>query len=95
MTPKRAEYTAKMKRKLNELNTKIDNLESKTAEIKKDAREKYQVELTKLRHESNLAMAKFSELKSAGEASRDKTVAEMDRVNDAFAGSFHYFKTHV
>jgi len=95
MTPKRAEYTAKMKQQLDELNTKIDKLEAKTAEIKKDAWEKYQAELAKLRHESKLAMVKFGDLKTAGEASWDKTVAEMDKINDAFAGSFHYFKTHI
>ena len=95
MTPKRAEYTAMMKRQLDELNIKIDALEAKTAGIKKEARQKYQAELTKVRHESKIAMAKFGELKTAGEASWDKTVADMDKINAAFAGSFHYFKTHI
>lgn len=95
MTPKRAEYTAMMKLQLDELNTKIDKLEAKADDMKKDAREKYQTEIIKLRHESKLAMTKFGELKTASEDSWDKMVAEMDKIGDAFTKSFHYFKTHI
>ena len=38
---KREEYTAKMKHQLDDLNTKMNELEAKTKEAKADAREKY------------------------------------------------------
>ena len=95
MTPRRAEYTAKMKLQLDELNAKLDKLEAKADEIKQDAQVRYKSELTKLRHESKLAMTQFAELKTAGEDSWDKMVAEMDKIGDAFTKSFHYFKTHI
>ncbi len=95
MATKKDEYSAKMALQLDELNGKIDALEAQAQAAQEDAREKYRVELTKVRHQSNLAVAKLGELKAASEASWDKMVAEMETVSDAFIHSFQYFKTKV
>ena len=92
-TTKREEYTAMMKSQLDDLNAKMDELEAKTKEAKADAREKYKTEVAKLRHQSELALAKLNEMSAAGEDSWDNMVAEMEKVRDAFTSSFHYFQS--
>lgn len=95
MSPKRDEYTAKMKLQLDELNTRIDAIEAKAHEIKEDARKMYHAEVVKLRQQSKLAMDKLGELKTSGEDSWVKMVAEMDKIRDAFIHSFKYFKSQI
>jgi hypothetical protein len=94
MTPHTA-YITKMKIQLDELNLKMNELDAKAAEAKAEARAKYQTEMTKLRHQSKLAVAKLDELKAAGEDGWDAMVAEMEKMRDAFTHSFHYFKSQV
>jgi len=88
-------YIAKMKSQLDELNLKMNELDSKTQEAKEDARAAYKAEMTKLRHQSKLAVAKLDELKAAGEDGWDAMVTEMEKMRDAFTHSFHYFKSQV
>jgi len=88
-------YIETMKKQLDELNANMNKLEAKAQEAKDDVRHTYQDEMRKLRHQSKLALAKFDELKSAGENSWDAMVIEMDKVRDAFTHSFHYFKSQV
>ena len=95
MSTKREEYTAKMKLQLDEMNSKINALETQAHEARVDALEKYHAEVTKLRHQSNEAMAKLNELKVAGEDSWDKMVHETEKIRDALVKSFHYFKSQV
>ena len=49
----------------------------------------------KLRQQSDLAVAKLEELKTAGEDSWEKMVAEMEKIRDAFVHSFSYFKSQI
>lgn len=91
----RAEYTTRMKHQLDELNSKIDQLEAKAAKANQAVMQTYQAELAKARKESQLASAKFAEMKAAGEDSWDKMTAEMEKVRDAFVHSFSYFKSQV
>jgi len=88
-------YVARMKRQLDELNAKLDELEAKAKEAKEDARDKYKEEMSKLRHQSKLAVGKLDELKAAGEDKWDAMVAEMDKIRDAFTHSFNYFKSQL
>jgi hypothetical protein len=92
---KRDAYVAKMKLHLDELNAKMDELEAKAKEARADARDKYREEMTTLRQQSKLAAAKLEELKAAGENTWDAMVAEMEKLSDAFAHSFNYFKSQV
>lgn len=92
---KRDEYIAATKRQLDELNANMSKLEAKAQEVKEDARDKYHEEMGKLRHQSKLAVAKFDEMKAAGEESWQTMVTEMEKVRDAFKHSFHYFKSQL
>lgn len=95
MSTKREQYTAEMKTKLDELNKKIDALESKASDAKHDAKEVYKAELKKIRHQYKVAMEKFDEMKVSGEDSWDKMVAEMEKLQGAFVHSFNYFKSQA
>lgn len=88
-------YVEKMKLQLDELNEKMNNLETKAQEVKDDVRHAYQEEMRKLRHESKMAAAKLDELKAATEETWDAVVAEMEKVRDAFTHAFHYFKSQL
>lgn len=92
---KRDAYVAKMKLQLDELNSNIDELEAKAKEAKDDARDKYKEEMSKLRRQSELAVAKLDELKAVGEDKWEAVVAEMEKIRDAFIHSFNYFKSQL
>ena len=92
---KRDEYIAKMKLQLDELDAKMDKLEAKAKEAKEDARAKYKEEIANLRQQSRLAQGKLEELKASGEEKWDDMVAEMERIRDAIAHSYNYFKSQL
>lgn len=92
---KREIYTAKIKLELDQLNLKMNKLDAKANEAKEDAREKYKEEMTKLRAQSKLAVAELETLKTATEDKWESMVAGVERVRDAFAHSFNYFKSQV
>ena len=92
---KRDTYVAKIKLELDDLNSKVDELEAKAKDAKEEARAKYKEELAKLRHQSTLAKAKLEELKAAGENTWESLTSEMEKVRDAFTHSFNYFKSQL
>jgi len=92
---KRVVYIEKMKKQLDELNAKMSKLETKTQEAKDDARSKYKEEMSKLRKQSKLAIAKLEEIQAVGEDKWESMVTEMDKVLDAFKHSFNYFKSQL
>lgn len=92
---KRDEYITATKLQLDELNASISKLEARAQEAKDDARDKYNEEMRKLRHQSRLAVAKLDEMKAASEESWEAMVSEMEKVRDAFKHSFHYFKSQL
>ncbi len=51
--------------------------------------------MAKLRQQSQLALAKLDELRTAGEDTWETMVAEMEKIRDAFTHSFHYFKSQL
>ncbi len=88
-------YITKMKLQLDELNASMAEVQAKAKEAREDARDKYKEEMAKLRHQSELAVAKLDEIKAAGEDTWEAMVAEMEKVRDAWTHSFHYFKSQV
>lgn len=88
-------YIEKMKSQLDELNTKMNKLQARAEEAKEDARDMYKTEMVKLQAQSKLAVDKLGEMKTATEETWDATVAEMEKVRDAFVHSFHYFKSQI
>lgn len=92
---KRDAYIAKMKLQLDELNAKMNDLEARAQGAKADVRDKYREEMKKLRHQSKLAVAKLTEIETAGENAWEAMVTEMEKIRDAFTHSFHYFKSQL
>ena len=88
-------YIAKMKLQLDELDVKMNELEAKAKDAKAAAHDKYVEDMAKLREQSKLAKAKFDDLVDAGEDKWDNMVVEMEKVRDAFAHSFNYFKSQL
>jgi hypothetical protein len=88
-------YIAKIKLQLDELNAKITEVEAKAHKAQQDARARYLEEVDKLRDQSRLAVAKLDEVKAASEDSWQRLVTEMEKVRDAFAHSFNYFKSQL
>lgn len=95
MATSRDEYSAKIKQQLDDLNVKIDELESKVAGAKAEVRDKYQAEVSKLRLQYKQAVGKLDELKASGEESWGSMVAEVEKVRDAFVHSFNYFRSQL
>ena len=88
-------YITRMQNHLDELTANMVELEAKARSARADARERYQLEMAKLRQQSSLALAKLEQLKSAGDDTWEKLVAEMERLRDAFSHSFNYFKSQL
>ena len=88
-------YIAKMKLQLDELDAQMSILEARAEEAKEDARAKYKEEMAKLRDQSKLAQGKLDNMKSATAEAWDATVAEMEKIRDAFVHSFSYFKSQL
>lgn len=80
-------YIAKIRLQLDALNAAMDELEGKTQEAKKDARDKYKAEIGELRQQSQLAIDKLDQLKAAGEDSWGNLVADTETLRDTFT---HY-----
>ena len=92
---KRDVYIEKVKLELDQLDAKMDQLEAKAREAKAEARAKYNEEVTKLRQQSKLAKGKLAELMAAGEDAWESMVAEMEKIRDAVAHSYKYFKSQL
>ena len=88
-------YIEKMKTQLDELNSSMAKLQADAKEAKEDAKDKYQEEMAKLRHQSDLALGKLNDLKAATEDTWETMVAEMEKIRDAFKHSFSYFKSQL
>ncbi len=92
---KKDSYIAKMKLQLDELDAKMNKVEAKAKEAKEDAVDKYKEEMSKLRKQSKIAVAKLDELQKASEETWESMVTEMEKVRDAFVHSFNYFKSQL
>lgn len=88
-------YIEKMKLQLDELNASLNELEVKAHRAKNDAHEKYLLEMTKLREQSQLAVEKLDELKTDGEESWKNMMKKTEKIRDEFVKSFHDFESHL
>ena len=92
-TTTRDEYTASMRKELDELNAKVDALETKAHEARAELRASYRSELQKLRQQSQLAKDKLDSLQESSEDAWDRMVLEMDKIRTAFLQSVNYFRS--
>ncbi len=91
----RTAFIEKMELQLNKLNKKMIDLEATSQEAKEEARQKFKDDMSKLRHQSKVALAKLDELKAASVDSWKNMVTDMEKMHDAFTHSFFsLFQTH-
>jgi hypothetical protein len=88
-------YIEKVKLQLDELNASMTQLEAKAQEAREDVRAAYHEEMAKLRHQSQLAVAKLEEIKLSSEDGWEAIALEMDKIRAAFVHAFRYFKSQV
>ena len=86
-------YIAKVHLQLDELNAKVESLESKVQDAKSEIRANYRLELEKLHHQSKLASEQLAKVTAGGETSWNNMVHEMDKIRTAFMQSVNYFKS--
>lgn len=91
----RETYVARMKLQLDELNSKMTEMEGKAKVARAEARDAYRAEVDKLHEHSKQALSKLDELGKAGETTWEAMVSEMDKVRDAFMHSFKDFKARI
>jgi len=91
----RETYVAKMKLQLDELNSKMTEMEGQAKVARAEARDAYRAEIDKMHGYSKQALSKLDELGQAGEATWEAMVTEMDKVRDAFMHSFKDFKGRI
>lgn len=84
----RTAYIEKMELQLDKLNKKMSGLEATAQEAKEAARQKFKDDMSKLRHQSKVAVAKLDELKAASVDSWENMVTDMEKMHDAFTHSF-------
>ena len=87
--PQRDTYIELLELQLEELNKKMLSLEASAQETTEDARQKYKEEMSQLRQQSKVAVAKLDDLKAASVDSRGNLVTNMEKMNDAFKHSFY------
>jgi hypothetical protein len=84
----RTAFIEKMELQLDKLNKKMIDLEATAQEAKEEARQKFKDDMSKLRHQSKVAVAKLDELKAASVDSWKNMVTDMETMYDAFTHSF-------
>ena len=83
-----AAYVEKMQLQLDKLAKKMDTLESTAHQAKEAAHLKYKEDMSTLRQQSKVALAKLEQLKAAGEEGSWQTMVEdMEKMHDAFTHS--------
>ena len=87
----RTAYIEKMELQLDKLNKKMSGLETTAQEAKEEARQTYKDEMSKLRQQSKVAVAKLDELKASSVDSWESMVTDMEKMHDAFTHSFFSF----
>lgn len=92
---KRDVYINEMKSQLDALNAQMAQLESRAQQAREDMRDSYRQDMDKLHAQSDLALAKLTELRASGENTWDNMVAEMDKIRDAFSHAYKDFKARV
>jgi phage shock protein A len=91
----RDEYVAKMKKQLDEVNEKLDQLAAKSERARTEVKTRYRSEMLDLRTQARRANDKLDEIKTAGENSWDSSVAEMEKISNALKHSYNYLRSQL
>ncbi|MEO7852983.1 MAG: hypothetical protein ABIR94_12125 [Rubrivivax sp.] len=85
MSTTHGDYIARMKLELDRLNVRMNVLQAGASEAKAESHQKYNSEMSKLRHQSRLVLANLDEISTAGEEGWNERVAEVERLCGAFS----------
>ena len=85
---KRDEYVDKMKKQLDEWNTKLAALETKASQAKDEAKVKYGEEMAVIVKKRNEAKSRLSELQGASEEAWEELKAGMDQAWSSLKDAF-------
>jgi RNA-splicing ligase RtcB len=88
------EYIATMKAQLDEWGAQIDALEAKADEIRQDARENYEEQLSALRIKRMEGEQNLKEMRLASETAWADLKAETENVRMAFMDAARAFQAH-
>ena len=91
---KRDEFVEKMKRRLDEWNAEINNLDEKVREVKADLKDKYKSQIEELRTKGDEIEEKLEKSRVAGEDAWEKLKSDADRTWTALKDSINTFKSH-
>lgn len=92
---KRDKYVKKMKEQLDQLNTKLDEVESDARDFSAGTRKKLEQQMTNLRQKAKSANKQLEDLKDASEDQWERLVAEGEKIQKAFIHSYNYFKSQL
>lgn len=92
---RRHEYVEKIKRQLDEMNAKIDELQVKRSQAEGKAKVEYQEKLAIFRERADAARAKLREIRESPEESWEELKAEMENIREALVHSYRYFKSQL
>jgi outer membrane murein-binding lipoprotein Lpp len=92
---KRDEYIERMKKQLDDLNSQLDELETKSEATRSEYRAKYDKHAAEVRVQYASALAKLDEVKEASEDKWESLVQEGEKVQKALVHSFNYFKAEL
>jgi uncharacterized coiled-coil DUF342 family protein len=92
MITRRDEYVAKMKAKLDEWNTQIDELEAKARQAKAQVAQEHQERIVDLKRKRDQAQEKLKEVQEAGEDAWKTLTSGAERVWENMASTLRESK---
>jgi len=92
---KREEFVEAMKRRLDEMNVEIDQLESRLSAQRERFGVTYDEQLQQLKASALAVRNKISEIKVAGDERWETLVVEGEKIQNALIHSFNYFKSQL
>ena len=90
----RKEFIANMKRRLDDLDANIDELEKKAGKVEADARKEYEQRLADMKEKRRQVDQKLDEIRAAGEGGWNALKQEAEHTWKALQNSFNYFTSH-
>lgn len=91
---RRKAFIEKLKKGLDELDTRIDEFRESAREFEGEARREYENRLHDLREKRRHLQRKLDELRVAGDESWQAIRDEAEHARKALGNSFNYFKSH-
>jgi len=92
---KREEFVEAMKRRLDEMNIQIDQLEARLNAEKEKFGATYDEQMQQVKSSARALRHKIDEIKVAGDERWESLVVEGEKIQKALIHSFNYFKSQL